>query len=111
MPEGGLEQQVPLYSAKELAANQYAHTEPLTTRVEELFDWDKELHELATVYGREFYLVVFRSIRKDTADSKKLYAADADAQEEARLSGGLLKVLLKPKTLPPTPPFLFPFRQ
>jgi len=83
----------PVYCAKELAANQYAYTEPLTTPVEELFDWDRELQELAAYYGRDFYLVVFRSIRKISADNETLYNADAQAQEEARLSGGLLKVL------------------
>lgn len=82
----------PVFTVKELAANQYAYTEPLTTPVEKLFDWDRELQELVAFHGREFYLVVFRSVRKSSADSERLYNADADAQEEARLSGGLLKV-------------------
>ena len=80
-----------MLAVKELAANQYAYTDPLTTPVENAFQWDRELKDLAS-YGREFYLVVFRSIRKSSADSEMLYSADAAAQEEARLSGGLLKV-------------------
>ncbi|KAG0624503.1 hypothetical protein M758_3G252600 [Ceratodon purpureus] len=80
-------------SVKELAANEYAHTEPLTTPVEQCFDWARELPDLvATSPGAlEFYLVVFRSIRKSSANSDQLYSADAAAHDEARLSGGLLK--------------------
>jgi hypothetical protein len=89
----GVRELVPAYAVKELAANQYAYTDPLTTPVEKCFDWDRELKDLATYHGRDFYLVVFRSIRKASADSEMLYHADAAAQEEARLSGGLLKVL------------------
>ncbi|KAI5073444.1 hypothetical protein GOP47_0011457 [Adiantum capillus-veneris] len=37
-----------------------------------------------------FYMVVFRSKRREGADSKALYAADAEAHEEAKRSGGLL---------------------
>ncbi|XP_024398066.1 UPF0643 protein PB2B2.08 [Physcomitrium patens] len=80
-----------MYAVKQLAANEYAHTDPLTTPVEKCFDWGKELGDLVECHGREFYLVVFRSIRKSTANSEMLYKADAAAQEEARISGGLLK--------------------
>lgn len=85
-------------SVKELAANEYAHTEPLTTPVEQCFDWARELPDLvATSHGAlEFYLVVFRSIRKSSANSDQLYSADAAAHDEARLSGGLLKVNWSP---------------
>ncbi|KAH7436310.1 hypothetical protein KP509_05G012900 [Ceratopteris richardii] len=37
-----------------------------------------------------FYMVVFRSIRAADADEELLYAADAEAHEEAKRSGGLL---------------------
>lgn len=90
---------------KELAAKEGAHSHPLTTPVEECFDWDKEVPRLAMAMRSrkdsdaaaapvelEFYLVVFRSIRKSSADTITLYTADAAAHEEARLSGGLLKV-------------------
>lgn len=81
------------YTVKELAASKYVHTDPLATPIEECFDWAHELHDLVAFQGSsEFYLVVFRSVRKSTADSVMLYEADAAAQEEARLSGGLLKV-------------------
>lgn len=89
MPEEGGEGG--MLAVKELAANQYAYTDPLTTPIEKAFEWDRELKDLAS-YGRDFYVVVFRSIRKSSADSEMLYQADAAAQEEARLSGGLLKV-------------------
>ncbi|KAG0620158.1 hypothetical protein M758_4G193900 [Ceratodon purpureus] len=93
--EGGMfisvQEVVPVYTVKQLAANQYAYTDPLTTPVEKCFDWNRELKDLVTFYGREFYLVVFRSIRKSSADNEMLYNANAAAQEEARLSGGLLK--------------------
>ncbi|XP_024388284.1 UPF0643 protein PB2B2.08 [Physcomitrium patens] len=80
------------YTVKELAASKYVHTDPLATPIEECFDWAHELHDLVAFQGSsEFYLVVFRSVRKSTADSVMLYEADAAAQEEARLSGGLLK--------------------
>jgi hypothetical protein len=83
---------------KELAANEYAHTAPLTTPVEACFDWARELPDLvATSRGLlEFYLVVFRSIRKASADTLQLYSADAAAHDEARLSGGLLRVHTNP---------------
>ena len=96
MPEladGGMWEQAAL-DVKELAANEYAHTDPLTTPVEECFDWARELPDLVATSGGklEFYLVMFRSIRKPSADSHILYSADAAAHDEARLSGGLLKV-------------------
>jgi hypothetical protein len=79
---------------KELAASEYAHTAPLTTPVEQCFNWARELPDLITTPAGtrlEFYIVVFRSIRKASANSAQLYSADAAAQDEARLSGGLLK--------------------
>lgn len=90
-------------AAKELAASEYAHTDPLTTPVEECFDWERELPDLvATSPGaHEFYIVVFRSIRKASADSLQLYAADAAAHDEARRSGGLLKVTQAHTPIPP----------
>lgn len=79
---------------KELAAKEGAITHPLTTPVEQCFDWAQELPLLAMAIdsSMEVYLVVFRSIRKPSADTTTLYSADAAAHEEARLSGGLLKV-------------------
>ncbi|KAH7436340.1 hypothetical protein KP509_05G015100 [Ceratopteris richardii] len=38
----------------------------------------------------KFYMVVFRSKRAVNADSELLYAADAEAHDEAKRSGGLL---------------------
>ena len=81
-----------VYTVKELSANQYAHTDPLTTPIEDCFHWEQEFQDLVENHGNEFYLVVFRSIRRPSVDSEKLFFADAAAQEEARLSGGLLKV-------------------
>lgn len=81
-----------VYTVKELSANQYAHTDPLTTPIEDCFHWEQEFQDLVENHGNEFYLVVFRSVRRPSADSEKLFFADAAAQEEARLSGGLLKV-------------------
>lgn len=81
------------YTVKELDASQYAHTDPLTTPIEKCFNWGHEFKDLLQNYEKDhFYLVVFRSVRKKTADTEMLYFADAASQEEARLSGGLLKV-------------------
>lgn len=38
------------------------------------------------------YCVIFRSVRNVDADTHELYLADAEAHEEARKGGGLLKV-------------------
>ena len=84
-----------VYTVKELSANQYAHTDPLTTPIEDCFHWEQEFQDLVDNHGNEFYLVVFRSVRRPSVDSEKLFFADAAAQEEARLSGGLLKVWKK----------------
>jgi hypothetical protein len=81
-----------VYTVKELSAHQYAHTDPLTTPIEDCFHWEQEFQDLVENHGHEFYLVVFRSVRRPSVDSEKLFFADAAAQEEARLSGGLLKV-------------------
>jgi len=81
-----------VYTVKELSAHQYAHTDPLTTPIEDCFHWEQEFQDLVENHGNEFYLVVFRSVRRPSVDSEKLFFADAAAQEEARLSGGLLKV-------------------
>jgi hypothetical protein len=77
----------------ELEPTVSAHSAPLTTPISDCFHWPPVLEKLVHLQGSNtFYLVVFRSVRKATADSELLYTVDAAAQEEARISGGLLQV-------------------
>ncbi len=77
----------------ELEPTASAHSAPLTTPISDCFDWPPVLEKLVHLQGSNtFYLVVFRSVRKATADSELLYTVDAAAQDEARISGGLLQV-------------------
>jgi hypothetical protein len=76
----------------ELEPTASAHSAPLTTPISDCFDWPPVLEKLVHLQGSNtFYLVVFRSVRKATADSELLYTVDAAAQDEARISGGLLQ--------------------
>lgn len=61
---------------------------PLT----EAFNWEETAERLGEEQEGDWFIVAFRSIRSEHADSKKLYDADALAHEEAIQSGGLLKV-------------------
>lgn len=65
---------------------------PLTTPLPLCFDWRQVCTKLEGLVEEKekFYMVVFRSKRQEGADSKLLYAADAEAHDEAKQSGGLL---------------------
>ncbi|MCO5571409.1 hypothetical protein L7F22_025149 [Adiantum nelumboides] len=66
---------------------------PLSTPLVRCFEWrqvSSRLRGLAPPAQETFYMVVFRSKRQEEADSAMLYAADAEAHEEAKHSGGLL---------------------
>lgn len=67
-----------------------AHSDPLTTPYSECFHWDRLADWLPLEEGQPLYAVVFRSVRKEEADTQELYEADAAAHEEARAGGGLL---------------------
>eukprot|EP00897_Mesotaenium_endlicherianum_P006015 jgi/Mesen1/5441/ME000271S04469 len=69
----------------------FAQTDPLTTPYEDCFKWKHIIESLQVEEGKLLYAVVFRSVRKESADTEELYAADAAAYEEARQGGGLLK--------------------
>ncbi|KAI9327269.1 hypothetical protein BDR26DRAFT_792408, partial [Obelidium mucronatum] len=55
------------------------------------FNWNQVASLLGPEWEGDWYLVAFRSVRKENADSKALYDADALAHSEALESGGLLK--------------------
>nr|CAG8587313.1 15543_t:CDS:2 [Entrophospora candida] len=57
--------------------------------IEKVFNWNEIANELRQ-FEINWYVVVFRSVRKADADNKLLFEADANAQDEARKSGGLL---------------------
>jgi len=63
-------------------------TEYAETPYGEAFNW-KDLH-LPQELEREWYVVVFRSKRKDGSDGGPLYEADKKAHEEAVQNGGLI---------------------
>ncbi|CAD6568522.1 MAG: hypothetical protein CYPHOPRED_002686 [Cyphobasidiales sp. Tagirdzhanova-0007] len=63
--------------------DQYA-TLPYT----EAFNWDEI--QLPLESEREWYIVAFRSVRRQDADTTLLYQADREAHEEAVAAGGLL---------------------
>ncbi|CAO3643612.1 unnamed protein product [Cunninghamella blakesleeana] len=58
--------------------------------VETSFNWDQLAYDLKDHEG-DWFIVAFRSVRKASADNDLLFKADAQAQEEAIHSGGLLK--------------------
>lgn len=55
---------------------------------DEAFNWDRLLLPYET--DREWYCVVFRSLRRPSSESLSLYAADRAAHEEAVKNGGLV---------------------
>src|SRR4051812_15793901 len=59
---------------------------PLTSA----FNWRAVAGHLEAALEGEWYIVVFRSVRRHDADRTLLYAADAQAHAEALASGGLL---------------------
>ncbi|KAF7724067.1 hypothetical protein EC973_001400 [Apophysomyces ossiformis] len=59
--------------------------------VQEAFNWNEVAALLGPEAEGDWFIVVFRSVRKATANSKLLYEADERAQREAAHSGGLLK--------------------
>lgn len=73
-----------------LVPSALVHAFPLTTPLKCCFNWQEVMSEKGFDESTRFYVVVFRSKRREGADAKLLYAADAEAQEEARNSGGLL---------------------
>ncbi|KAI9006154.1 hypothetical protein BC832DRAFT_471359 [Gaertneriomyces semiglobifer] len=62
-------------------------TAPIATA----FNWSELWQLLPRSASKRWYLVVFRSVRKATANSSALYDADHLAHEEAKKSGGILK--------------------
>ena len=66
----------------------FRHPDYATRPVEEGFDWASSL---AGCHFDRLYLVVFRSVRRPTADLELLREHDDRAYEEALKSGGLLR--------------------
>ena len=62
------------------------HSDNATLPVEEAFDWSS----LAVVFFERLYLVVFRSVRRATADLALLREHDDRAYAEALEAGGLI---------------------
>lgn len=67
--------------------NEYAHVPLLNA-----FNWDEVAGRLGIDEEGDWFIVAFRSVRSVQANNKQLYDADARAHEEAKRSGGLLKV-------------------
>lgn len=92
MPDGGNE--VSSFF-DDLVPNSEVEKSPLTIPISDVIDWKSLLDHLRLTTNdpaHRYYVVTFRSIRSKGADDQKLYAADAQAQAEARQSGGLLMV-------------------
>ncbi|BFI30280.1 hypothetical protein MPTK2_3g10670 [Marchantia polymorpha subsp. ruderalis] len=90
MPDGGNE--VSSFF-DDLVPNSEVEKSPLTIPISDVIDWKSLLDHLRLTTNdpaHRYYVVTFRSIRSKGADDQKLYAADAQAQAEARQSGGLL---------------------
>jgi len=75
-----------LYEASQRISS--THPDYATRPVEEGFDWSSSL---AGCHFDRLYLVVFRSVRRPTADLELLREHDDRAYEEALKSGGLLR--------------------
>lgn len=76
-----------------------AHLAPVspsyaTLPVEHAFDWERSSDELAQ---GEWYLVVFRSIRRDDADEVRLTTLDDAAHAEAAAAPGFVHYFKGPK--------------
>ena len=64
------------------------HPDYVTQPIQDGFDW---FSSLSSCHFDRLYLVVFRSVRRQTADLQMLHEYDDRAYEEAIESGGLLR--------------------
>lgn len=58
----------------------------------DVFNWDEVAGRLGPETEGDWFIVAFRSVRRADANHQLLFEADAQAQQEAIQSGGLLKV-------------------